>query len=177
MRLKKHFKTRVQLLPVHYGTRLTKWAGSSQSSSVGNKYWRLNLFFWFKRLGHRQTNDAVISYFAVSLLWKENLLWFGVLIFKSFTVLSKKKTKNLNFLQWKKAFVRPTKSCLTVWYLCSVHSCVNLGHTSGWPSTGSTPAAAVSQGDSNASDGNTRRQLTLLHQLRCVLPGAQSSFW
>lgn len=61
MRLKKHFKTRVQLLPVNYGTHSTKWVGSSQSPSVGNTYWRPNLFFWFKRLSQRQSNNAGIS--------------------------------------------------------------------------------------------------------------------
>lgn len=45
------------------------------------------------------------------------------------------------------------------------HGSKHWGYTSEWRSEGSAPAAAVSQSDSNTNDGNTRRQLTLLHQI------------
>lgn len=70
MRLKKHFKTRVQLPPDHDETNLTKWLGSSHSSSAGDTYWRSNLFFRFKSLGNRLKNNLLLSSF---LLLSSNL--------------------------------------------------------------------------------------------------------
>lgn len=129
--------------------------------------------------GNRTCSNLLFLYF--SLFWCELLCLEpshrgGPSNYRAAQRATKQQTKTALFCGENNGGVVWPKDCrLDVQYLCSVHSCGLLHRHLGDRPQEAAPAAAVSQGDSSASDGNTRRQLTLLEQFQCVLPFAQPS--